>query len=171
MGLIHKNGHTIFLDDEDMALTEGKIIRVSEARWKNKNTEQTYYATVGDRRRQKFLHRVILGLSDPAVLVDHINGNGLDNRKSNLRVCNNQQNQANCRKQANTSSRYKGVRWHKGQAKWNAYIKVDGEMKYLGTFIEESKAAMAYNEAAVKYFGEFAKLNEVSHPLSWEEWD
>ena len=96
--------------------------------------------------------------------VDHINGNRLDNRASNLRVCTHSQNQRNqTDRRTYTSSIYKGVSWHKGTQKWASNINVDGKMEYLGIFEDERDAAIAYNNAATLHFKEFASLNEVSY--------
>ena len=96
--------------------------------------------------------------------VDHINHNKLDNRRSNLRLCTKQQNQWNRRKVVkNTTSKYKGVCWAKKNNKWQASLEFQKDKKrqsiYLGQFISEVEAAKAYNEAAIKHFGEFAKIN------------
>jgi hypothetical protein len=96
--------------------------------------------------------------------VDHINGNGLDNRKENLRVCTKSQNLGNQKKTklyggVATSSKYKGVSWDKRVQKWVAKIGINGKRVYLGLFEDEEKAAEAYNKAALEYFGEFALLN------------
>lgn len=95
-------------------------------------------------------------------LVDHINGNKLDNRLCNLRKVSSQQNHMNQLVQNKTKhSKYKGVSWDKSRNKWIAYCKKDGKMNNLGRFTEEKEAALAYNRKAVEIFGEFAKLNEV----------
>ena len=91
--------------------------------------------------------------------VDHINGNVLDNRLSNLRICTPSQNQANSKLPKNNTSGYKGV--SKNGDGWKAKIRVDYAYYYLGTFLTKEEAARAYNAAAIKYFGEFARLNEV----------
>jgi hypothetical protein len=110
------------------------------------------------RQKQIMMHRVLA--DTPSHLVcDHINHNGLDNRKQNLRNCTRQQNNFNARPRANSTSRFKGVYWHKGTRKYNAVIHKSGIRKSLGYFTSEVDAAKAYDEAAKKYHGEFAALN------------
>lgn len=105
------------------------------------------------------MHRLIL--NEPEGQVDHINGNGLDNRKENLRICTVQQNSCNRRKVKNSSSKYLGVTFHKRDKKWQAQIKTNKKPIFLGYFKTEIDAAKAYNSAALKYHGQFAKLNKV----------
>ena len=93
------------------------------------------------------------------VLVDHANGDGLDNRRHNLRICTRSQNAANKRKSPGCSSIYKGVHWHKRNHKWYAHIKFHGKDHHLGSFDNEQDAATAYDIAAPEAFGEFAQLN------------
>lgn len=97
-------------------------------------------------------------------LVDHKNGNSLDNQRSNLRVCTKGQNNMN--KGVYTfsmSSDYKGVCWREHAKKWKAYIKINRKQIHLGYFSTEKEAALAYNEGAKLYHGEFARLNEVKN--------
>lgn len=104
------------------------------------------------------LHRFLL--KPPAHMqVDHINGNGLDNRRCNLRLCTNSENKRNQIKKPGLIYKYKGISLING--KWAAAIKIHGEQIYLGRFLSEKEAALAYNEAAKKYHGEFARLNII----------
>ena len=98
-----------------------------------------------------FLHRWITN-PPKGYCVDHINGNGLDNRRENLRVCSPRQNQQN-RKKIH-SSKYPGVSWNKRSARWDARIMVKGKRYYLGTYIDEREAAMAYEQACRDLVGE-----------------
>jgi hypothetical protein len=105
------------------------------------------------------MHREILFYArvKNKLLVDHINGDGLDNRKANLRTATPRQNAWNSR--AYGKSKYKGIWQVKGTGKWCARIKVNGKVRNLGRFDDEVEAAKAYDRAAKKMCGEFAKLN------------
>ncbi len=100
-------------------------------------------------------------MDSPKSKVDHKNGNKLDNRKENLRLSTHSQNGCNRGKQVNNSSGLKGVTWNKERLAWHAQIGVRGKRIHLGYFSNPGLAAMAYNHAAIKHHGEFAKLNEV----------
>jgi hypothetical protein len=105
------------------------------------------------------MHRIIMN-AEPHQQVDHINGIPWDNRKSNLRLVTNAQNSANKDRYSTNKSGYKGVAvYNKGR--WTAQITVNYRKIHLGCFDDPKEAALAYNEAAVKYFGEYAKLNVV----------
>ena len=111
------------------------------------------------KRTMEFMHRIIINPAEN-MEVDHINGNGIDNRRHNLRVCTHSQNAQNQRPQKrNLSSKYKGVYWRKRRKCWRAQIQNNGKKMYLGHFDNEEAAAHAYNEAAIRLFGEFAQLN------------
>jgi hypothetical protein len=107
-----------------------------------------------------FLHRVIMDCPK-GLVVDHINHNTLDNRKENLRICTYTQNKMNSQKHNfNTSSKYKGVYRQKNCIRFNAMITVNKKHIYLGGFENEIDAAIAYNNAALIHFGEFAFINK-----------
>lgn len=105
----------------------------------------------------RLLHQHVLD----APLLDHENRNGLDSRRSNVRRATHTQNQGNRRKRRGTVSRYKGVIWTRD--KWVAQLRTLDKQMWLGSFSSEDDAALAYNFAAVEYFGEFATLNHASH--------
>lgn len=107
------------------------------------------------------LHRMVLHLEDPETKVDHINSNKVDNRKSNLRVCTQAENCMNRMMQSNNTSGYKGVCWKKGNNKWVARIRLNRKLIHIGYFTNKEQAALAYNDAAIKYHGEYAKLNVI----------
>lgn len=114
----------------------------------------------------ELLHRLILSrILDRPLLdteqVDHINLNGLDNRRCNLRLATNTENQRNKSKQVNNTSGYKGVYWRKDSNKWVAQIKVDNEVRHLGRFDTPEEAHAAYCEAAKQLHGEFANFGDT----------
>ena len=147
-------------------LTQGKFTivdaedydRLNRYQWYACKCKSTYYAGRVEGGRTIRMHREIMR-APKGVLVDHINHNGLDNRKSNLRLCTNAQNCYNQRASSNGSSRYKGVSWHKCSRKWSARIRCEGKFYNLGDFEDEIEAAMVYDDKAVELFGEFAYLN------------
>ncbi len=104
------------------------------------------------------MQRVIINAPDK-LLVDHINGDPLDNRKSNLRLATKSQNMRNRKKAHNNKSGYKGVWFDYKRDKWVAYIKINGSSKTLGRFINKEEAAARYDEESRKLFGEYARPN------------
>jgi hypothetical protein len=111
--------------------------------------------------------RIILFLetgTDPQDLdVDHKNRVSICNDKENLRLATRAENQRNKNIQKNNTSGYKGVCWDKARNKWKSGIHVNGKLINLGRFYTKEEAALSYNEAALKYFGEFAYLNVIPH--------
>lgn len=115
--------------------------------------------------KTQFIHRVILERSVGRALgsdefTDHINGNRLDNRRSNLRVVNKLQNCRNAGRYKNNTSGYKGVGWDKKVNKWRARIRINGRLTKLGWFKTPEEAYAAYCEAARQHFGEYARLED-----------
>ena len=107
------------------------------------------------------MHRQIISAPKGSI-VDHININGLDNRKANLRIATGIQNLWNSRRGMNSGrSKYKGVSWISGRKKWRVVLCNNREKIQLGYFDDEKEAAKVYNEAALKYRGEFAVLNDI----------
>ncbi len=105
------------------------------------------------------MHRLITRAPKGKV-VDHENGDGLDNRRANLRVCDHRQNRRNHqRPRKGGASRFHGVGWWKRDQKWRAKISVDGRTIHLGYFADEEDAARAYDQAAREHFGEYASTN------------
>lgn len=148
-------------------LTRGQFATVDEADFEA-ITALTWYAgkngyAACDLRRdgkriRLTMHRYLLN-APAGSYVDHINGNKLDNRRENLRLCTNQENLRNAgRSKANTSG-FKGVSYDKPRDKWAAYICPNGSKIFLGRFANAEAAARAYDEAALKYHGDFARLN------------
>jgi len=124
-------------------------------------SDGTYYACRDDRtdgRKMVFLHQQIMGVSE-SNKIDHRNRNPLDARRSNLRLCTESQNKANRRKGRNNTTGYKGVCFHIRKKKYAAGITCLGKRIYLGMFGTPEEAAIVYDDAALKYFGEFACLN------------
>lgn len=154
---------------KEIVLTKGKVAVVDDEDYEMLVTGSRWcvnggYAFNASRGR---MHRVVLN-APAGVMVDHINGDKLDNRKENLRLCTNSTNQAN-RKTTRGVSKFKGVvleRRKNGRCFWKATIVFDGETTYLGSFATDLEAAAAYNEAAISKFGEFAHLNDLTLPAS-----
>jgi len=106
-----------------------------------------------------WLHRILMSAPEN-MQVDHRDGNGLDCRRDNMRVCSLKNNHRNIRKTiVKTSSKFKGVSWDKTREKWSAKIKFNGKTINLGRFEDEDEAGKAYDESAGRLFGEFALLN------------
>lgn len=164
-------------DTIEIQLTKGYVALVDECdadlaslRWSasvSKRSDGSSYVRAlrftGFRGKGIYMHREILSRKvgrslSPNEMADHINGSTLDNRRSNLRIATNAQNQMNKGAQPNTSSGLKGVHWFSPRNKWRALITVDGKQKYLGLFTTKEAAHAAYCEAAVKLHGEFANF-------------
>ena len=124
------------------------------------------YRRVSINGKTALVHRIIasafIGNIGEGLVVDHINGDGLDNRPENLRITTNQQNAKGFNKpRVGSSSKYRGVCWLKRSRKWKASIGVSGTAKYLGLFSVEEDAAKCYNSAALDLGFSAEALNEV----------
>lgn len=151
-------------------LTQGKVAIVdtddyealSAHKWRANYTPSTFYAvreqSVGGVRRVFLMHRVLMAPA-PGLYVDHINHDGLDNRRANLRVCTNAENQRNGRSRAGSSSKFLGVYWSAARSRWGAQIKIGGQTHGLGRYLDETEAARAYDAAAREHHGQFANPN------------
>ena len=144
-------GRSALMDDEDYPRVSGY------AWWACQNPRSCAVRGWVDGR-EIYLHRFILD-APRNMQVDHINGDALDNRRCNIRICTVRENHCNVRKTVrDTTSRHKGVcRYLKGT--WQAGIKVNGKRINLGHFDDEIDAARAYDRAALIHFGEFARIN------------
>ncbi len=154
------------IDDADYDL-------ISKFSWHLKKNKTNAYAGSNKRNKKGVwrtvkMHRIIMGLEQSdGKIVDHKDGNGLNNQRSNLRLCTPAQNCINRGKYKNKSSKYKGVCFYKSVkgnsvwVGWGARISVQNKTIFLGTFKNEEDAAKAYNLAAEKHYKEFAKLNII----------
>ena len=132
-------------------------------KWYAEKKGRTFYAERTDRGVRKNrnipMHREILG-APKGKIVDHINHNGLDNRRANLRLVTIEQNTWNTRKKSgHCSSQYKGVSWQKSSGRWKSIIVYKGKWIFIGYFDDEELAAKAYDAKARELFGEYAALN------------
>lgn len=137
--------------------------RVMQFKWYAKKQRPGFYAARCVKHeginKTYFLHHFILGTK---LMVDHINGDKLDNRKSNLRTCTNSENIRNSVQRRPTRTGYKGVVYMKATRKYEARIwLVKSTYKYLGQYEDRHVAAHEYNKAAIAHFGEFARLNPI----------
>lgn len=141
------------VDAEDLDL-------VSSFRWHAKHSKGNWYASTRIDGDTVFMHNLILGWRK-GFEVDHVDRNGLNNLKSNLRHSTLSQNRANVSLRKDNNTGFKGVSFNKAAKKWIAYINKDKKRKHLGFYITAKEAARAYNIAAFELFGEFAWLNPI----------
>ncbi len=167
----HKRGYREKLkqpSDSDIRfipLTKGKVAivdaedyeRLSKYKWHTVISYKRFYAYRTFNGKNTAMHRFIMKPAE-GLLVDHIDGNGLNNTKDNLRICTYQQNICN-RKGWGKNSKYKGLCWDKYNKKWRAQIHYNRKCRYLGVFEDEVEAAKEYDKEAIRLFGEFAYLN------------
>jgi len=152
-------GQFTLVDDEDYEY-------LMRWKWHAQPSRNTFYAIrtsppINGKRYEVRMHRVLLELehTDTEIKTDHIDRNGLNNQKANLRLVTVGQNNLNKSAHKNSTSKYKGVGWNVTNKKWAARIKLNGNQTFLGLFKSEIDAAKAYDKAAKVYHGEFANLN------------
>lgn len=149
-------GQVALVDDEEFE-------SLNQYKWSAMNRGNTFYAKrtiiVDGKQKSVLLHCAIMNGKG----VDHIDHDGLNNQKSNLRICTQSENLMNQRKQKNRSSIYKGVFFLKRTKRWGATIQINGKHKHLGYFASETEAAKAYNAKAIELFCEFANLNIIDN--------
>lgn len=151
-------GKVALVDDEDYA-------RLMQFKWFVVHNGKKWYASrklEGLKRKNKFLHREILGEIHAPLVVDHIDGDGLNCAKENMRICTQAENSRNSRSKCNGKVKYKGVCWHKASSSYVAQINTGGKVIHLGCFDSPEEAAVAYDNAASHYYGEYAFLNNVT---------
>lgn len=158
-------GKIVLIDDEDFE-------KVSQYNWISREGRNTSYAKahIGSWKDRKFIHLHNLIMNTPAgCIVDHLDHNGLNNQKSNLRLCTNSQNSKN--RTSWGKSKYLGVspRRQKDKISWKAEINSENKRKYLGVFESEEAAANAYNVAALELNGKYANLNIIEYQIEENE--
>jgi hypothetical protein len=157
---------------KEIALTQGKFALVDDEdfdflnqwKWCAVKARHTFYAVrsmPGINRKQinVFMHRQILNITDSKIQGDHLDGDGLNNQRKNLRACTKDENNRNKRIDRRSTTGYKGVVKIKKNGYYRASIMNNKKRKHLGIFKTPESAALAYDEAAKKYYGEFARLN------------
>lgn len=155
-GIVAARSLELTLSDGSVALVDDDAPEYVLARLWRRNPQG--YAVRTENRRTVFMHRIIIGALD-GLFVDHVNGDTLDNRRSNLRLATKSQNGANSRKRVRTMSRFKGVIWNRRFSSWSVQIKHEGRATVVGPFPSQEQAAIAYDDLARKLHGEFACLN------------
>jgi hypothetical protein len=148
--------HEVLVDDEDFELVSQYKLSVCWGKY-NSFYAVAYYPP---KKNNVQLSRLILGLNDKRK-VDHADGNGLNNQKSNIRYCSDCQNSMNKPIQKNNKSGYKGVHFQNNANKFRVRITVKSIKMHGGYFESPIDAAKRYNELAIQYHGEFARLNPI----------
>lgn len=150
-------GYVALVDDEDyetVSQYKWYTVVIPESPLRYANTKLPGSGKTGLRTA---MHRLLL---DPGeLMVDHIDGDGLNNQRSNLRLVTHAQNMLNRRKHSSNTSGYKGVYWEPERGKWRCQVKVGGRVTRVGRFDDLLEAALAYDRVAKELHGEFARLN------------
>lgn len=172
-GIVAKNPFTVRGETVTIELTQDRSTTLDLEDLPLVATHRWHYTSVGyadsrvwddEGRKQEHqlmhrMHRLILGVTAKLALADHKNGDRLDNRRTNLRLCTNHQNLMNLGMRPSNTSGFKGVHFVKKRAKYQATVTLGSKKKFLGLFVAPEDAARAYDAAAMEHFGEFARLN------------
>jgi len=158
---------------KEIILTQGKVAIVDDSdfeylnqfKWHVNKQGNTYYVirykrTSLKKRVYESMHRLIMK-PDKGFVIDHLDGNGLNNQRNNIRICTVSQNSMNRNKTVKNKSGFKGVIWWERNSTWKAEIRLNKKKIYLGYYENIIDAARAYNAAAQKYHGEFANINKI----------
>ena len=149
------NGMVAIVDDEDYNY-------LLDYNWRCLKNGRTCYAIFGRRINGKYslvwMHRMIMDAKDRKQEVNHINHNGLDNRRQNLRITTHDKVVIQSQVLNNKTTKHKGISYHKPSNKWRSRISINGKTIYLGYYINEIEAAKAYEKKAIEIFGEFAHI-------------
>lgn len=156
----------------EIELTQGKVAlvddgdyeRLAQYKWSAKREGNVWYAvrnvTLPDGTKTvSRMHWEVIGKPRKGYVTDHIDGDGLNNQRHNLRHVSHRVNLLNCRKRKDKTSKYRGVSFHKPSGKWRAQITHHGKVMYIGIYNTEEDAAKAWDEAAINLRGELAKNN------------
>ncbi len=168
-------------------MTNNNKVKVSDKdhKWLKKDTwmenpggyayKKIYLGKINGKYKYKsiLMHRLILGVQNPKTYTDHINGDKLDNRRSNLRPCTSSDNPKNSELAVTNKSGYKGVSWYSPGKKWRVTISQNNKSRNLGYYTSKDEAALVYNKYAKQLYGKFARLNKLDsnidgvEPSSW----
>lgn len=152
------NGQFAKVDDED-------FYWLNQWRWQSIKIGEKFYAFRSRRNNhlglsnRAYLHRIVMRVEDPKIIVDHIYHDGLDCQKISLRIASHQENCWNKQPKKDSTSIYLGVSYYTSRNKWTAQLMHNGTRINIGRFTKEEDAAKAYDIKAKEYFGEFANLN------------
>jgi len=149
-------GYTALVDDADFPL-------VSQSRWQARPDRNTVYASRGVRdgsgkTKTLYMHVALLDAGD-GLVVDHINGNGLDNRRKNLRIATRGQNVHHSFTTVKNKHGFRGISFIERYQRWQVSMKTGGRNTYVGFYATAEEAARAYDAKALEVYGEFARLN------------
>lgn len=148
-----KRHYLVIVDDDDFE-------KLNKFHWFVDKFGATQSYLGSGKNKPILMHRFLMKPPDD-MEIDHIDGNRLNNQRSNLRFANSSQNKCNRGPRKDCKSGFKGVSWHKQLNKWTARIQTNKKNVYLGVFNDIKDAILAYNDAAIKYHGQFAFINKI----------